>query len=650
MNKEVNVNFKEVLFLLVITAISVLLRGYKYRITFMLPYTYKYLDPTLFTKDIAFFNYNLNLFFQMNAYLSKFFSYETIFFVGYFISSALLVFGVYYLTKTLFKNKNISYLAVILVIFVKPAISAMTTVWNYYYYKDIAMGLILISFAFFLRKRYNWSFLLLGIASLMHILFSLYFVGFYGFYFLVQFVKTRKIEIKKLILPTFILILFLIGPTYLILSSEQPTTSQEDFQSWLTILKTRSFDHFFPSTWITNSVIMFLPLFTLFLLFLYFVHTKKEGFHPRNFKDELYSLFGYVIILGIFAVLFSEIFPIRMLIIVQLLRPTIFLTFLAIIFGSYLIITVLERFYKTRKWHFALIGSALFVSLFYYDLKLLLLILPVILVLTLKPTLLRLMSKRIYNFLKYSVEAITGLLFALCVYSYFNSSFLYLGFYGEQALKLNFMSYVLLIIVLIGIFLLKVISNPKQLLNKVPKGVYLILTLIFVVSFIYAVNQSTINSDDPYYVANEKLDFTEHFQYPKFAETSMYNLSVWAGENTDKDALFMLPVQCGSDFRNFAKRSVFADFKYGTMSTFSIDFGIKWFERIKDLNPERQHNYHTFYKDIQEDYQNLSQERVVYLAKKYQIDYLVFEKTKTFDFPKAYENENFVLYNLRQIG
>ena len=73
---------KELLILIFLTIISVLLRGYKYRITFMLPYTYKYLDPSLFTRDLAFFNYDLNLFFYMNAYLSQFFSYETIFFIG----------------------------------------------------------------------------------------------------------------------------------------------------------------------------------------------------------------------------------------------------------------------------------------------------------------------------------------------------------------------------------------------------------------------------------------------------------------------------------------------------------------------------------------------------------------------------------------
>ena len=115
-------------------------------------------------------------------------------------------------------------------------------------------------------------------------------------------------------------------------------------------------------------------------------------------------------------------------------------------------------------------------------------------------------------------------------------------------------------------------------------------------SFVQAVDLSTSQSDDPCYKAPSVFDIQEHFQYPSFTETSMYNLSLWAKGHTPQDTLFMLPVQCGNDFRSFGQRSVFADFKYGTMSTFSIDFGLKWFERIHDFNPQREYNYHTFYK------------------------------------------------------
>ena len=303
----------------------------------MLPYSYQYLDPTLFTRDIAFFPYDLNFFFLMNAYISKIVSYETLFFVGYVISSFLLILGFYLLAKTLFNDEKVGFLAVVLMIFVKPAVSAMTTVWNYYYYKDIAIGLILISLAFFLRKRYIFSFTLLGFASLFHILFSLYFVAFYGLYFLINYFRLEWDTKKRMLFGFVILGLFLAGPVYLILSSEQPQSSPAEFEQWLGILKTRSFDHFFPSTWVTNSVILFLPLLALFGLLLYCLWTKKD-FVAAPFKREITLFFALTVLLGIVAVVASEVFPVRMLIITQLFRPTIVLTFFALLFGSYLVV------------------------------------------------------------------------------------------------------------------------------------------------------------------------------------------------------------------------------------------------------------------------------------------------------------------------
>lgn len=613
----------------------------------MIPYSEYYLDPTLFSKDIAFFQYNLNFFFIVNAYLSKLFTYETIFFAGYVLSSLLLVAGVYYLTKTLFKDKRIAYVAVLLIIFAKPALSAMTTVWNYYYYKDLAMGMLLLSFTFFLKKKYMWSSLLLGVASLVHILFSLYVVGFYGLYFLFNFLKISLDERKKVLQGSAIVILFLIAPIYLIVSSEQPASSPQDFEEWLSILKLRSFDHFFPSTWITNSIILFLPLFILFALFLFFLKRNETTFPPSRYKKEIYTFFIFTLILGVIGVIFSEFIPVRTLIIMQLFRPTIFLTFFAIIFGSYLIVTAFEHFLEKKSLTHLLLAILLFVSLFYYDFKLLLLTLP--------PMAVVLYQKQIREKTNASFAAIlrivvmTGTIagIVICLYSFMNPAFLYLPFYGEQVFLLNGISYVLVPLLFAGSLTLmykKVAAEKKA----APLRVYFLLFLVLTISFVQAVDVSTSQSDDPCYKAPSVFDVQEHFQYPSFPETSMYNLSIWANENTPKDALFMLPVQCGNDFRSFGQRSVFADFKYGTMSTFSIDFTLKWFERIHDLNPQREYKYHTFYNDIILDYRNLDPDRIEYLAEKYQIDYGVFEKPKALPYDITYENKDYVIYNLQQ--
>lgn len=635
---------QELFILFLITLVTLLLRGYKYRITFMLPYSYQYLDPTLFTRDIAFFPYDLNFFFLMNAYLSKIVSYETLFFVGYLISSFLLILGVYFLAKTIFEDQKIAMLAVLLVIFVKPAVSAMTTVWTYYYYKDVAMGLILISVAFFLRKRYMVSFSILGVASLFHILFSLYFVAFYGIYFMWNYFGMVREQRKKMLFGFVVLGLFLVGPIYLILSSEQPQSSPEEFEQWLGILKTRSFDHFFPSTWVTNSVILFFPLLVLFGLFLYYLWTKKD-FVAAQFKREITLFFGVVIGLGIIAIVASEMIPIRMLIITQLFRPTIMLTFFALLFSSYLIVRAVGRYSQEKDVGEGLLCGGLFVALFYYDFKLLYLFMPLLLLYLLEEKWIRLLGEKGYSWLNKIIFIITGAILLLCVYSFINPSFLYFSTFGEQIFRLHTLSYVLLDIVGLGIGAMTLFRRGDEITQNGVIAAVIILVLI--AGGVNAVHESTIHSDDPCYVPEDDFDWQEHFQYPTYSPTAFNDVARWAGENSPKDALFLVPVECG-DFRNVAKRSIFVDFKYGTMSTFSIDFGLEWFERVHALNLERKaYYYNTFYTDFIADYHNLSEERIRELDIIYDLDYAVFKRGKKLSFPVVYENQEYIVYDLQ---
>ena len=629
---------------LILTFLSVLLRGYYYRITFMLPYSYHYLNPTLFAKDIAFFKYDLNFFFIANAYLSKIISYETLFFVGYIISSFLFVIGIFYLTKTLFKNNAVAYSAVLLTIFAKPALSAMSTIWNYFYYRDLAMGFLLLALVLFLHKRYLWASLLLGIASWIHILFSLYITAFFGILGLLNYVK-HKTERRKIIIGSVLLVLLLLPPVYLIFSSEQPTASPEEFQSWLHILKLRSFDHFFPSTWVTNSVIVFLPLFLLFLIFLYYIHTKTEQeFPPSKFKREITLLFGLITALGIIGIVFSEFIPIRMIIIAQLLRPTIFLTILALIFTGYLCINAYHQYKAKREIAPLLIGSALAVALIRYDSKLLLLIEPLLFWIILKPNITKIINNRVYFITKIILSLATIILLIGAIYSYFTPSFLLIPFYGEQLLLLQSLSYLLFPLLLFSILIITYMHDQKS--SVLPWVIVICATILALTTFLYAVQDSTQHSDDPCYSSSTSFDLAEHFQYPTFPQTAFYNLSLWTKENLPADALVMIPVQCG-DFRNVAQRSVFLDFKYGTMSTFSVNFAQQWFERVQDLNPQRTYQYPTFYTDLITDYRDLTPERVEYLTQKYNITHGVFEKPKKLPHQILYENERYVLYDVQ---
>ncbi len=53
----------------------------------------------------------------------------------------------------------------------------------------------------------------------------------------------------------------------------------------------------------------------------------------KPYRQEITIFFVLTIMLGVIAVIFSEFIPVRMLIIAQLFRPTIMITFFAILFS-----------------------------------------------------------------------------------------------------------------------------------------------------------------------------------------------------------------------------------------------------------------------------------------------------------------------------
>ncbi len=666
--KKLFFSAKELLFLIGFTVLSVLIRGYTYRGTFMLPYSYHYLDSALFSKDIAFFPYDLNFFFLVNAHLSKFISYENMFFIGYVISSFLLVLGVYLLSTTLFEKKEIGYLAVLLIILVKPALSAMTTVWTYYYYKDLAMGIMLISLAFFLRKRYVLSCSLLGVASLLHILFSLYFVAFYGLFFLCTLLSSKLaiyrnitvVDRKRMLIGFGILGLFLAGPVYLILSSEQPANSANEMTAWFDILRMRSFDHFFPSTWITNSVLVFMPLLGLFLLYLFVLYSRKKYFESINaevegntgrdtlskYRVEMGLFFILCIILGIMAIVFSEIIPVRMLTILQLFRPTILLTFFAICFGAFLIHYYWVQGLKNVRRGYFFLSLILFAGLFWYDFRMLLIAFVLLVMAMFEPQLVGFFGSK-FGWIQKLIYVGVGGIFVLSVISFVFPSFLYVSYVGEQVFRFQDMTYVFLGLGMF-IFGLDFILRKKVMIQYARAVTAFVLIVGVVVSGVIATRESTIHSDDPCYTAHGQFDFSEHLQYPTFPVTEHMKMALWAKTNTAKDALFLIPPECGSDFRNFGERSVFMDFKYGTMSTFSVNFGLEWWNRVLAINPDRKsYDHHTFYRNLVSDYGNMTEKHVQELALNYDIDYAVFRVDRKYSFPEVHRNEEYVVYDVR---
>ncbi len=308
----------------------------------------------------------------------------------------------------------------------------------------------------------------------------------------------------------------------------------------------------------------------------------------------------------------------------------------------------MRQYLREKKLLAGILAGSLFAALFLYDFKLMWLIFPILVF-----TLILEDNKEKSWFRKwhYVTLVMTIVVFLMCLISLVNKEFFYSTLFGEQIFRLNTFSYVLLFVVGIGFVIFQILTKIKMAKLQGQRYVYGIVAILVAVMLflggINAVRESTIRSDDPCYNPEDDFDWEEHFQYPTYSPTAFNDVARWAFENSAKDALFLVPVECG-DFRNVAKRSIFVDFKYGTMSTFSVDFGLKWFERVHALNPDRKsYYYNTFYVDFIADYRNLTEARVRDLDDKYGLDYAVFEKGKEMSFPVVYENSEYVVYDLR---
>ena len=91
------------------TILFILLNGYFYGVydhSFMLPFIYKYANPSLFPNDLLLTTYHntYTFFTPLMAYLSKFISLKAVFFVSYFFSMFFLFFGIFKIAETLFNT------------------------------------------------------------------------------------------------------------------------------------------------------------------------------------------------------------------------------------------------------------------------------------------------------------------------------------------------------------------------------------------------------------------------------------------------------------------------------------------------------------------------------------------------------------------
>lgn len=126
-------------------------------------------------------------------------------------------------------------------------------------------------------------------------------------------------------------------------------------------------------------------------------------------------------------------------------------------------------------------------------------------------------------------------------------------------------------------------------------------------------------------------------------ESACVDLQLWMKVHTAPRAHFLVPtVSCG--FRTFSERTTWGEWADGNHMIAYPPFASIFLQRMTDLGLPPGHPFEFSY--LQENYKNLPWERMVAIAQKNRLDFIVQFKDVSYPARPVYENQGFALYRV----
>jgi hypothetical protein len=591
-----------------------------------------------------------------------------------FLQTLLFLLSVAFLTQTLFQNKFVTFISVIVISVSNLAglnlsrfgagYGSLLSIPLYYGYSN---AFRFFALGFFLKNKYILCFVFLALSIYCHVNMGLFAVAFIGAYLLF---KPRLFRDKSVLIGIFLFLVLVTPHIYSIISNASISSGGISVDQW--VKSTRIFGyHWYPLT---------MKLFTryangeffpfLLLCFFFFVALKYQ-----DIKDEknLKIIVGSIacLIMGLLGIIFSDIYPIPFLIKISLQRSTGLITFFGVLYIIY---------YCFRKMD---TGNIISVFLATFSLLVLVLSKPGIAVLPLflllfvdiregcfGPIKMSSDKIKIAKTFYYIVTLLILLLALVCVFQnkvkIAHSIFVHLWtplqyfnpFTGYDFLLRGGGFKVCPIFVYLLIASALIAGTTIILRNSKKRSLSLLFLSIF-----FVISLSTV-----WYLERDHY-LRWHNRYAKVAE-SYRDVQLWAKKNTPTDALFMPDPSHSYGWRDFSERSSFGNLReWGycaigynpdakvyregikRMREFGIDV-----EKVtdEDLRTLKSGIYgQKLNRDIQKSYYTRSADRFEFLNNKYKIDYMVMNRkyhkpAQQADLLKkfriVYLNEHFIVY------
>jgi len=298
-----------------------------------LPWLYDLINPALYQNDLlvdqrvnspTFFLYGL-------AALLPWFSQNIplMFFSLYAVFLVLIIFSFYRLALAFFDDQRSGIFAVVLLSFAFPVIGDVSTWDSLLMERTAAFPFLLFSIYSSYSKKYWLTIVLQAAAFNIHPLSAVYIIAatWLGVLLSEGFKRDYFVYAAGLII--------LISPTlYLRFSGlDETAVGAKSYATWMKVMHLRNGNHTFPSEFPLAIVLK-----SLLIAFTYFLLVLKGGF--KKVQQNYLLGFGFAILFMIaLGIVFTEVFPVQLIIQLQFFRAYLFLVILTICLWAGLIIT-----------------------------------------------------------------------------------------------------------------------------------------------------------------------------------------------------------------------------------------------------------------------------------------------------------------------
>jgi len=596
-----------VLFIVFMTIFSIFIQGYSFPgsdNTTNLPLIKKMQNPSLYPDDILIQHLERMPFplYALEGYLAHFMDVQWVLLILQVLARLLLFYACFVLSKTLFKDEQTAYIAIILYALVRGgplAIFDMT--YPELITSEAILPFIIFAFILFLEENYLLMAIILAGVSYVHAITGLLAMAVLGFALL----ASKKL-FKKQVFVSLLLFGLLTLPLFLsilsIVNNNDPLIREFEEAQWIDLARGRVPHHAFPLSWPLGSYVTFGALCLMLLM----------GLLPLIKKEKHRMVAGMMagIAMICFAgFIFIEIIPSHTVIRAYPFRSTVFLKVFALIYFAH---------YCSEKWKrcsslqcFAMCGALASLSLMpeVFEPRLLLGFLLILIssdIRDKKPSLgLMAGGSAIIILLIFGSLFMKGSLLDLAAT---------LG--GSAAGRI---SQLLLVFVVLMVSLL--LYEAGAVLR--PSLLLLLMISIGILAIYFGVMYGT-----------SRVDFPTDVPVDAYQE-----MSYWVRDNTPVDVKVMVnPLTVG--FQALSERSVFFEMKTSGQGFFDPIFGVKRWEDLKLMRCTVWHD------NCEDFFQTASGEDLRGIAMQVNASLILRDNNHPLRLPIVYRNEGFTLYSI----